>query len=104
MLTTLGYVDQEGIIKNADFQRYTFRNNADVKFNDKLSMKLDLSFSNDDRKASPYQLSLIHILTQAARQPARHSIKLFFIGSSLKASAAAGGIRPATGSPGLNII
>ena len=43
-------------------------------------------------------------VTQAARQPARHSIKLFFIGSSLKASAAAGGIRPATGSPGLNII
>ena len=43
-------------------------------------------------------------VTQAARQPARHSIKLFFIGSSLKASAAAGGIRPATGLPGLNII
>ena len=62
MLTTLGYVDQEGIIKNADFQRYTFRNNADVKFNDKLSMKLDLSFSNDDRKSSPYQSTIFNYM------------------------------------------
>lgn len=62
MLTTLGYVDQDGLIKNSDFQRYTFRNNADVKFNKKLSMKLDISFSNSDRKASPYQSTIFNYM------------------------------------------
>ena len=61
MLTTLGYVDQNGIIETTDFQRYTFRNNADVKFNDKLSMKLDLSFSNGDRRSSPYQGTIFNL-------------------------------------------
>ncbi len=55
MLTTFGFSDRDGIIENTDYRRYTFRNNADVKFNDKLSMKLDLSFSNGDRRYSPYQ-------------------------------------------------
>lgn len=78
MLTTLGYVDQEGIIKNADFQRYTFRNNADVKFNDKLSMKLDLSFSNDDRKASPYQSTIFNYMnTRPADIPNQFSTGLY---------------------------
>ena len=62
MLTTLGYVDQNGIIETTDFQRYTFRNNADVKFNDKLSMKLDLSFSNGDRRSSPYQGTIFNYM------------------------------------------
>ena len=78
MLTTLGYVDQVGIIKNADFQRYTFRNNADVKFNDKLSMKLDLSFSNDDRKASPYQSTIFNYMnTRPADIPNQFSTGLY---------------------------
>jgi len=78
MLTTLGYVDQEGIIKNADFQRYTFRNNADVKFNDKMSMKLDLSFSNDDRKASPYQSTIFNYMnTRPADIPNQFSTGLY---------------------------
>ncbi len=55
MLTTFGFSDRDGIIENTDYRRYTFRNNADVKFNDKLRMKLDISFSNGDRRYSPYQ-------------------------------------------------
>ncbi len=55
MRTTFGYVDQEGIVSSATFNRYSFRNNADVKFNDKLSMKLDVSFSSSIRNYSPYQ-------------------------------------------------
>ena len=70
MLTTLGYVDQNGIIETTDFQRYTFRNNADVKFNDKLSMKLDLSFSNGDRRSSPYQGTIFNYMnTRSADIP-----------------------------------
>ncbi len=55
MLTTFGFSDRDGIIENTDYRRYSFRNNADVKFNDKLRMKLDISFSNGDRRYSPYQ-------------------------------------------------
>ena len=78
MLTTLGIVDQEGIIKNADFQRYTFRNNADVKFNDKLSMKLDLSFSNGDRRSSPYQGTIFNYMnTRPADIPNQFSTGLY---------------------------
>ncbi|WP_295938309.1 TonB-dependent receptor [uncultured Alistipes sp.] len=62
MLTTLGYVDQEGIIKNAGYRRYTARSNADIKFNDKLTMKLDISFSNGDRKTSPYQSTIFNYM------------------------------------------
>ena len=64
MLTSLGYVDQEGIIKTTDFQRYSFRNNADIKFNEKLSMKLDLSLSNSDRRASPYQGTIFNYMAE----------------------------------------
>lgn len=54
MLTTLGYLNQDGIISNSGYERYTFRNNADVQFNDKLSMKMDIAFSNANRDKSPY--------------------------------------------------
>lgn len=70
MLTTLAYVDQEGIIENSNFQRYTFRNNADIDFTKKLSMKIDLSFSNSDGKTSPYQSTIFNYMnTRSADIP-----------------------------------
>lgn len=62
MLTTLGYADQEGLIKSTNFQRYSFRNNADIKFNDKLSMKLDVDFSNSNRNYSPYHSTVFNYM------------------------------------------
>lgn len=62
MLTTFTYSDREGIIENTDFKRYAFRNNADVKFTDKLSMKLDLSFTNGDRRSNPYQSAIFNFM------------------------------------------
>lgn len=62
MLTTFGYTDQQGIIKNAGYKRYSFRNNADIKFDKKLTMKMDLSFSNGDRVASPYQSTIFNYM------------------------------------------
>jgi TonB-linked SusC/RagA family outer membrane protein len=41
-LTSAGYFDQKGIIESSDFKRYSIRNNADVRFSDKLSLKVDL--------------------------------------------------------------
>jgi len=49
VMPSLSYSSQDGIIKNTGFKRYVFRNNMDIKPNDKLSMKVDLSFSNGDR-------------------------------------------------------
>lgn len=43
-LTSLGYLDQKGIIEMSGYKRYTFRNNADIIFNDKLNMKFDVQF------------------------------------------------------------
>lgn len=62
MLTTLGYLDQNGIIENSSLKRYTFRNNTDVQFNDKLSMKMDIAFSNSDRAKSPYQGTIFNYM------------------------------------------
>lgn len=62
MLTTFGYTDQEGIIKNVGYKRYSFRNNADIKFDEKLTMKMDLSFFNGDRTASPYQSTIFNYM------------------------------------------
>lgn len=62
MMTSLGYVDQKGIIANSDFQRYSFRNNSDVKLRKNLTMKLDIDMSYGDRLASPYQSTIFNYM------------------------------------------
>lgn len=49
VMPSFSYSSQDGIIKNTGFERYVFRNNMDITPNDKLSIKVDLSFSNSDR-------------------------------------------------------
>ena len=46
VLTTVGYFDQKGVIENSGYRRYTVRNNTDITFSKKLSMKFDLQFVN----------------------------------------------------------
>lgn len=41
-LTSIGYLDQKGIIETSGYKRYTLRNNTDINFNEKLSMKVDV--------------------------------------------------------------
>lgn len=78
MLTTLGYTGNDGIIKRTDFKRYVFRHNADILFNDKLSMRLDLSFSNGDRRYSPYQNTVFNYMnTRPADIPCVFSTGLY---------------------------
>ncbi len=60
--TTFGYTEQNGIIKNTDYTRYNFRNNADIFFNDKLSMKLDVALSYGIRNYSPYQGTIFNYM------------------------------------------
>lgn len=43
VMTSLGYLDQNGIIKNANFKRYNLRNNMDIRMNDRLNFRLDIA-------------------------------------------------------------
>ncbi|SEN57881.1 SusC/RagA family TonB-linked outer membrane protein [Niastella yeongjuensis] len=67
-LTTLGYLHQDGIVKSSSFERYTLRNNADVKFNEKVSMKLDLQLIN--RNTTEPGRGMTNVFSQMNRIPA----------------------------------
>ncbi|WP_207514706.1 SusC/RagA family TonB-linked outer membrane protein [Longitalea luteola] len=67
-LTSLGYLKQDGIIKTSSYERYTLRNNADVKFNDKVSMKLDLQLIN--RNTVEPGRGMTNVFSQMNRIPA----------------------------------
>jgi TonB-linked SusC/RagA family outer membrane protein len=41
-LTSVGYLDQKGIIANSSFKRFTLRNNTDIQFSKKFSARADL--------------------------------------------------------------
>lgn len=40
--STLGYLDQDGVVKNTNFKRYNLRTNLDVEFNKVLSAAMDI--------------------------------------------------------------
>lgn len=49
-LTSLGYLDQKGIIESSGFQRLTLRNNADLIFSDKFNIRFDLQLVGEFTK------------------------------------------------------
>ncbi|MGN6511012.1 MAG: SusC/RagA family TonB-linked outer membrane protein, partial [Chitinophaga sp.] len=67
-MTSLGYLNQEGIIKSSGCERYTLRNNADIRFNDKLSIKLDLQLIN--RTTTEPGRGMTNVFLQMNRIPA----------------------------------
>ena len=84
LLSTLGYLDQGGLVRKSNYTRYSFRNNMDVKFNDKLSMKLDISFIGGLRDRSPYESNVFtYMNTRPADIPNRFSTGLYNGGSSM---------------------
>jgi len=66
--TSLGYLKQDGIVKTSGFERYTLRNNADVRFSDKVSMKMDLQLINRNR-TEPGR-GMTNVFSQMNRIPA----------------------------------
>lgn len=58
VMTSFGYLDQNGIIKNASYYRYNLRNNMDIKLNDRLSFRLDISGTYAHRETNPYQSNI----------------------------------------------
>lgn len=55
VMTSFGYLEQEGIIKNSSFNRFNLRNNMDVKISEKFNFRLDISGTYSKRKSNPYQ-------------------------------------------------
>lgn len=60
--TSFGYLDQNGIIRNSNYRRYNLRNNSDIEFSDKLSMRLDLSVTYSQRHTNPYESAVFNIM------------------------------------------
>ena len=67
-LTSLGYLHQDGIVNTSSFERYTLRNNADVKFNEKVSLKMDLQLIN--RNTTEPGRGMTNVFSQMNRIPA----------------------------------
>lgn len=66
-LTSLGFLDQQGIVKSANFRRYNFRNNMNLEINDKVAMRFDLSGSYGQRHYHPNQSGFFNMMN--ARDP-----------------------------------
>lgn len=58
VMTSFGYLDQNGIIKNANFQRYNLRNNMDIKISKKFDFQLDIAGTYSRRETNPYQSNI----------------------------------------------
>jgi TonB-dependent starch-binding outer membrane protein SusC len=52
--TSVGYFNQEGIIPNSGFNRYSFRGNMDHKINERLSANVSLSLQQSNYKQNNY--------------------------------------------------
>lgn len=47
------YFNNQGIVRNTDFRRYSFRTNLDQAFNDKISFSLGLNYINSSANEKP---------------------------------------------------
>ncbi|MBN8859227.1 MAG: TonB-dependent receptor [Sphingobacteriales bacterium] len=71
----LGYYDQQGILNNTDFKRYSLRLNSDIKLSSKLNVKADIfiRFMNTAQPGSGTQLVLFSTNHLASIEPTRYS-------------------------------
>lgn len=69
---SLGYMNQEGIIENTNYERYTFRMNTDMDISSTLSARIDAHFTMVDKK-NPSRGDAFHWMS---RIPANQSGQL----------------------------
>ncbi len=62
VMTSIGYLDQNAIIKNSNYQRYNLRNNMDIKVYDNLNFRLDISGTFAKKQTNPYQSNIFHFM------------------------------------------
>lgn len=65
---SVGYLDQSGTYKSGDlsFSRYNARSNVDAQITDRLSVSIDMSYRNEERKAPQTSLDNIWINLKTA--------------------------------------
>ncbi len=61
-LTSLGYLEQNGIIKRQNYHRYNVRNNMNVNLGSKADFKFDTALSYGHRDAVPLAASLFDMM------------------------------------------
>lgn len=52
VLTSIGYLKQDAIIKFSNYERYNIRNNMDVKLSEKLNLKVDINGTYSIRRTA----------------------------------------------------
>ena len=57
-MTSIGYMNQAGIVKYTNYERYSIRNNMDVELSDKLNMKFDVALTYGHKDQNPGQSAL----------------------------------------------
>jgi TonB-linked SusC/RagA family outer membrane protein len=67
-----GYLSQDGIVDNFDFQRYNVRSNIDVNLNHGFRLELDMAARQEDRKSGYFSVS-----NQAWNNPITLASKVF---------------------------
>lgn len=67
VMTSLGYLDQNGIIKNANFKRYNLRNNMDIRLNDRLQFPARHRRHLFPRATNPYQSNIFGFMNSKDR-------------------------------------
>jgi len=79
LLTSLGYLNQKGIIQASGFDRYTIRNNADIELSEKLNLKFDLQLIKKNTTEPGGGLSEVFLQMNRipAIQPGRYSNGLY---------------------------
>ena len=61
-VTSLGYLEQNGIIKRQNYHRYNVRNNMNVTISPKVDFKFDAALSYGHRDAVPLAASLFNMM------------------------------------------
>ncbi len=62
VMTSIGYLDQNAIIKSSSYERYNLRNNMDIKLYDNLNFRLDLSGTFSKKETNPYQSNIFQFM------------------------------------------
>lgn len=62
VMTSFGYLEQDGIIKDSEFRRFNLRNNMDVTISEKFNAKIDISGTYGRRRDNPYQSGIFSFM------------------------------------------
>ncbi|SEI77684.1 TonB-linked outer membrane protein, SusC/RagA family [Cyclobacterium xiamenense] len=76
---SVGYFQQEGIMRGTGFKRVSFRSNTDFKINDRISIGQTLTLAYSDRDNEPFsggRSQIEHIVKQVPYIPVRDASRL----------------------------